>query len=91
IKLADFTRLPTRCKFIAFMPQWEFLNFLAQQAAAFPHFRLLTSTQVHKLLYDRGQVCGVLADTPEGPIRVRSQLVIGTDGRNSVVREQAAL
>ncbi|MCP1104578.1 FAD-dependent oxidoreductase [Serratia nevei] len=91
IKLADFTRLPTRCKFIAFMPQWEFLNFLAQQAAAFPHFRLLTSTQVHQLLYDRGQVCGVLADTPEGPIRVRSQLVIGTDGRNSVVREQAAL
>lgn len=40
IKLADFTRLPTRCKFIAFMPQWEFLNFLAQQAAAFPNFRL---------------------------------------------------
>lgn len=56
IKLADFTRLPTRCKFIAFMPQWEFLNFLAQQAAAFPNFRLLTSTQVHQLLYDRGGV-----------------------------------
>ncbi|RTF75861.1 hypothetical protein D9B73_17780 [Serratia marcescens] len=91
IKLADFSRLPTRCKFIAFMPQWEFLNFLAQQTAAFPNFRLLTSTQVHELLYDRGQVCGVLADTPEGPIRVRSQLVVGTDGRNSVVREQAAL
>ncbi|CAI0880244.1 FAD-dependent oxidoreductase [Serratia proteamaculans] len=91
ITLADFTRLPTRCKFIAFMPQWEFLNFLAEKAAAFPAFSLLKSAQVHQLLYDRGQVCGVLADTLEGPIRVRCQLVIGTDGRNSVVREQAAL
>ncbi|AGQ30135.1 2-octaprenyl-3-methyl-6-methoxy-1,4-benzoquinol hydroxylase [Serratia liquefaciens] len=91
IRLADFTRLPTRCKFIAFMPQWEFLNFLAEKAAAFPEFTLIKSAQVHQLLYDRGQVCGVLADTPEGPIRVRCQLVIGTDGRNSVVREQASL
>ncbi|MFS7242731.1 FAD-dependent oxidoreductase [Serratia proteamaculans] len=91
ITLADFTRLPTRCKFIAFMPQWEFLNFLAEKATAFPAFSLLKSAQAHQLLYDRGQVCGVLADTPEGPIRVRCQLVIGTDGRNSVVREQAAL
>lgn len=91
VTLADFTRLPTRCKFIAFMPQWEFLNFLAEKAAAFPNFRLINSAQVHQLLYDRGQACGVLADTPEGPIRVRSQLVVGTDGRNSVVREQAAL
>jgi len=91
ITLADFTHLPTRCKFIAFMPQWEFLNFLAEKAAAFPAFSLIKSAQVHQLLYDRGQVCGVLADTPEGPIRVRCQLVIGTDGRNSVVREQAAL
>ncbi|MGA9616637.1 MAG: FAD-dependent oxidoreductase [Serratia proteamaculans] len=91
ITLADFTRLPTRCKFIAFMPQWEFLNFLAEKAAAFPAFSLLKSAQVNQLLYDRGQVCGVLADTLEGPIRIRCQLVIGTDGRNSVVREQAAL
>jgi len=91
IMLADFTRLPTRCKFIAFMPQWEFLNFLAEKAAAFPNFTLIKSAQAHQLLYDRGQACGVLADTPEGPIRVRSQLVVGTDGRNSVVRERAAL
>jgi 2-polyprenyl-6-methoxyphenol hydroxylase-like FAD-dependent oxidoreductase len=91
ITLADFTHLPTRCKFIAFMPQWEFLNFLAEKAAAFPDFTLIKSAQVHQLLYDRGQVCGVLAETPEGPVRVRCQLVIGTDGRNSVVREQAML
>ncbi|NTX77770.1 FAD-dependent oxidoreductase [Serratia proteamaculans] len=91
ITLADFTHLPTRCKFIAFMPQWEFLNFLAEKAAVFPEFTLIKSAQVHQLLYDRGQVCGVLAETPEGPVRVRCQLVIGTDGRNSVVREQAML
>ncbi|MEX3171097.1 FAD-dependent oxidoreductase [Serratia quinivorans] len=91
ITLADFTHLPTRCKFIAFMPQWDFLNFLAEKAAAFPAFSLIKSAQVHQLLYDRGQVCGVLAESPDGPIRVRCQLVIGTDGRNSVVREQAAL
>ena len=91
ITLADFTHLPTRCKFIAFMPQWEFLNFLAEKAAVFPEFTLIKSAQAHQLLYDRGKVCGVLAETPEGPIRVRCQLVIGTDGRNSVVREQAML
>ncbi|GAA3595684.1 FAD-dependent oxidoreductase [Gibbsiella greigii] len=91
ITLADFTHLPTRCKFIAFMPQWEFLNFLAAKAAAFPQFTLIKSAQVDQLLYSGERVCGVLAQTPQGPIQINAPLVIGTDGRNSVVRAQATL
>ncbi|WP_308560831.1 FAD-dependent oxidoreductase [uncultured Klebsiella sp.] len=91
VMLADFSHLPTRCKFIAFMPQWEFLSFLAGQAAAFSHFTLIQSAQVIALRYKQGQVCGVLADSPEGPIDVACQLVVGADGRHSVVREKAAL
>ncbi|WP_142502793.1 FAD-dependent oxidoreductase [Klebsiella sp. 2680] len=91
VMLADFSHLPTRCKFIAFMPQWEFLSFLAGQAAAFSHFTLIQSAQVIALRYKQGQVCGVLADSQEGPIDVACQLVVGADGRHSVVREKAAL
>lgn len=91
VMLADFTRLPTRCKFIAFMPQWEFLSFLAERAAAFPHFTLIKSARVSQLIYEHDRVCGVVADTAEGPIGVACQLVVGADGRHSVVREKAAL
>jgi 2-polyprenyl-6-methoxyphenol hydroxylase-like FAD-dependent oxidoreductase len=91
VMLADFSRLPTRCKFIAFMPQWEFLTFLAERAAAFPHFTLIKSARVAELRYEQGRACGVLAETPEGPIDVSCQLVVGADGRGSVVREKAGL
>ncbi|MBN9491051.1 MULTISPECIES: FAD-dependent oxidoreductase [Pannonibacter] len=89
--IADFSRLPTRAKFIAFMPQWDFLDFLARKAAAFPPFRLLMATEVTSLVWDGETVAGVRASREGRDIELRADLVIGTDGRNSVVRQAAGL
>jgi 2-polyprenyl-6-methoxyphenol hydroxylase-like FAD-dependent oxidoreductase len=91
IRVADFTRLPVRCPFIAIMPQWDFLNYLAQQAGKFPEFDLRLRAEVVSLLMERNRVAGVRAETPDGPLEVRADLVIGADGRSSVVREAAGL
>jgi 2-polyprenyl-6-methoxyphenol hydroxylase-like FAD-dependent oxidoreductase len=88
---ADFTRLPTHCQFIAFMPQWDFLNFIAGRAARYPTFTLRMSADVTDLIEQSGRVVGVRATTPDGPLEVRPQLVVGADGRHSVVREKAGL
>src|SRR3989454_11664494 len=64
VPIADFTQLPTRCKFIAFMPQWDFLNFLSSQAKKFPVFQLLMQHEVVDLTFDQQRVTGVLAKTP---------------------------
>src|SRR5438309_5321200 len=66
VPIADFTRLPTRCKFIAFMPQWDFLNFLSSHAKKFPSFQLLMQHEVVDLTFDRQRVTGVRAKTPKG-------------------------
>jgi 2-polyprenyl-6-methoxyphenol hydroxylase-like FAD-dependent oxidoreductase len=87
----DTTHLPTRCKFIALMPQWDFLNFLAGKARAFPSFHLLMEAEAVDLLRERGRIAGLSVRTPEGMRTIRSDLVIGADGRHSVVREKAAL
>jgi 2-polyprenyl-6-methoxyphenol hydroxylase-like FAD-dependent oxidoreductase len=89
--IADFSRLPTRCKFIGFMPQWHFLNFLAAQAAQFPAFELRMESRVVDLLHDGDRIAGVRAKTPLGNLEVRADLVIGCDGRNSIVRDLAKL
>ncbi|MEZ3498653.1 FAD-dependent oxidoreductase [Pantoea sp. KPR_PJ] len=91
VTMADFSRLPVRCRFIAFMPQWDFLNFLASECAAFPGFRLLPSTVLSDLIVEQGRVCGVTAQHNGEPLTVRAQLVIGADGRHSAVREKAGL
>ena len=91
IPIADFRRLPTRCGFIAFMPQWDFLDFLASEAARFPSFALRMNTEVTGLLEDGGRVTGVQAQSPDGPVAVRADLVVAADGRTSVVREKAGL
>jgi 2-polyprenyl-6-methoxyphenol hydroxylase-like FAD-dependent oxidoreductase len=88
---ADFTRLPTHCRFIAFMPQWDFLNFIASRAARYPTFKLRMSTGVTDLIEESGRIVGVRATTPGGPLEVRADLVVGADGRHSVVREKAGL
>ena len=89
--VADFQHLPVRCPFIAFMPQWDFLDFLARRAAAHPAFRLRMRAEVTGLLEEHGRVVGVEAVTPEGPLRVRADLVVAADGRDSVLRARAAL
>jgi len=91
VTMADFSRLPLRCRFIAFMPQWDFLNFLAGESATFPGFRLLSSTALSDLIVEQGRVCGVTALRDGQPLTIRAQLVIGADGRHSAVREKAGL
>ena len=87
----DFSHLPTRCKFIALMPQWDFLNFIAEHAKRYATFQLLMETEVTDLIWDHENVIGVRANTPQGQLEVRSAVVVGTDGRHSTVREKAGL
>ncbi len=89
--VADFGHLPTRCKFIAFMPQWDFLNFLAEAGRRYPRFRLWMRAEVGGLIEEGERVTGVRVVTPDGPREVHADLVIGADGRSSLVREQAGL
>jgi 2-polyprenyl-6-methoxyphenol hydroxylase-like FAD-dependent oxidoreductase len=91
VPIADFSHLPTRCKFVAFMPQWDFLDFLAARAARYPSFRLRVRAEIVGLVEEGGRVVGVEAITPEGRIQVRADLVVGADGRHSTVRERAGL
>jgi 2-polyprenyl-6-methoxyphenol hydroxylase-like FAD-dependent oxidoreductase len=91
VPVADFTKLPTRCKFIAFMPQWDFLNFLSSHAKRFPTFQLHMETEVVDLLMEDSRVIGVYAKTPSGELEVRADLVIGADGRHSTTQTRAGL
>jgi 2-polyprenyl-6-methoxyphenol hydroxylase-like FAD-dependent oxidoreductase len=89
VPIADFTQLPTRCKFIAFMPQWDFLNFLSSHAKRFPTFELHMQTEVSDLLIENERVSGVRAKSPRGELEVRADLVIGADGRGSTTHTRA--
>jgi 2-polyprenyl-6-methoxyphenol hydroxylase-like FAD-dependent oxidoreductase len=91
VPIADFRSLPTRCRFLAFMPQWDFLSFLATHAAHYPTFQLRMQAEVRELLREPARVAGVRAHTPAGRLEVHADLVVGADGRDSVVRAQAGL
>ncbi len=88
---ADFTHLPAHCGFIAFMPQWEFLNFMSDRAQRLPTFRLKMQSEVTDLIEQDGRIVGVQAKTPTGQLQVHAHLTVGCDGRHSVVRERAGL
>lgn len=90
-RAARFDRLPTRCKFIAFMPQWEFLDFLADEARQLPTFTLMMNAEVTGLVQAGGRVTGIRAETAEGPVEIAAALTIGADGRKSAVREASGL
>jgi 2-polyprenyl-6-methoxyphenol hydroxylase-like FAD-dependent oxidoreductase len=89
VTVADLSHLPTHCKFIALMPQWDFLNFIAEKAKAYPNFQLRTESEVTDLIVESGSIVGVRASTPRGNIEVRARLTIGADGRHSIVRQKA--
>ena len=91
LTLADFTHLPVRAKFIAFMPQWDFLNFVAERARVYPQFSLEMNTEVSGLCFDGDRVIGVHAKTPTGVQDIFADLVVGADGRTSTVRQAAGL
>jgi 2-polyprenyl-6-methoxyphenol hydroxylase-like FAD-dependent oxidoreductase len=91
VKVADFTRLPTHCKFLALMPQWDFLNFIVEQGKRYPGFQVKMQAEVTDLIEQNGRIAGVWAKTPEGVIEIRAALTVGADGRHSIVRERANL
>ena len=88
---ADFSHLPVRCPFVAFMPQWDFLDFLAEQAKRYPGFQLRMEAEVRELIVEGGRVTGLRATTQDGELKVSADLVVATDGRHSTVRERAGL
>jgi 2-polyprenyl-6-methoxyphenol hydroxylase-like FAD-dependent oxidoreductase len=90
-RIADFRRIKTRCPFIAMVPQWDFLDFLRDHAETFPGFRLLLRTEARELVRDSGRVAGVRAMGPDGPLEIRSELVVGCDGRGSTLRRASGL
>lgn len=91
ITIADFSWLPVKNRFIAFMPQWEFLSFLAGKAGQYDSFRLMMNAKVSGLVERTGRVAGLEVETPEGTLLIDADLVIGADGRNSIVRDKAGL
>src|SRR3989475_1263003 len=91
LTLADFTNLPVRCKFLAFMLQWDFLNFLAERARAYPGFQLEMESEVTGLTFDGERVTGVRVRTPAGTREASAALVVGNNGREAAVRAAAAL
>ncbi len=91
LTLADFSNVPTRCKFIALIPQWDFLNFLAEHAARYPNFKILMEAEATDLINEDGRIVGLRGRTKDGPLDARADLVVAADGRGSVLRERAGL
>ena len=89
VTIADFSHLPAQCKFIAFMPQWDFLNFIAEQGKRYPAFHLMMETEGTDLIEEDGRFVGVRAKGRSGPVEIRAQLVAATDGRHSTMRARA--
>ena len=89
--VGDFTHLPAHCRCIVFMPQWDFLDFLAAQGKRFPGFRLMMGTEATGLTRAGEHVTGVTAKTAAGPIEIAADLVIAADGRHSTLRDAAGL
>jgi 2-polyprenyl-6-methoxyphenol hydroxylase-like FAD-dependent oxidoreductase len=87
--LADFRHLPTHCKFIALMPQWDFLNFLAEEAKRYKTFDLRMHAEATDLIEENGRIVGLSATTANGALTILANLVVGCDGRHSVVREKS--
>ncbi len=91
VTIGDFTHLPTHCKFLALMPQWDFLDFIKGQARRYPAFHLRMNAEVTDLVEENGNVVGMRAKTPDGSLEIRAPLSVGADGRHSVVRQRANL
>jgi 2-polyprenyl-6-methoxyphenol hydroxylase-like FAD-dependent oxidoreductase len=89
--MADFTHLPTHAKFIALMPQWDFLNFLSSQAAKLPTFHFLMEHEATGLIETNNRVAGVRANSPAGSVEIHAKLVVGCDGRHATTRTAAHL
>jgi 2-polyprenyl-6-methoxyphenol hydroxylase-like FAD-dependent oxidoreductase len=89
--LVDFRHLSTACKYVVFMPQWDFLNFMADKAKRYPSFRLEMNTEATGLLWEGDRITGITAQARGGPVEIRADLTVACDGRWSIVREQSGL
>jgi 2-polyprenyl-6-methoxyphenol hydroxylase-like FAD-dependent oxidoreductase len=91
VPIADLSHLPTHCKFVALMPQWDFLNFMAESAERYPGFHLMVESEAFDLIEEGGKIRGLRAKTKGGEIEIRADLTIAADGRHSLMRERAGL
>jgi 2-polyprenyl-6-methoxyphenol hydroxylase-like FAD-dependent oxidoreductase len=89
--IADFSHMPVHCPCIVFMPQWDFLDFIASVGRRYAGFRLMMNAEVTDVIEENGAVVGVRVESGQGPIDIRAQLVVGADGRHSTVRDRAGL
>ncbi len=87
--IADFRKIDAVLPFIALLPQWDFLDFIAGEAERYPNFRLIRRAEAKELIRDRGRVVGLKAETSDGPLEVACDLVVGADGRRSTIRSAA--
>ena len=90
-RAADFSHLPTHCKYVALMPQWDFLDFLSAKGKQYPGFNLRMGHEAVDLLQEGGRTIGVSAQTADGTVEIRADLVVGCDGRHSITRQAANL
>jgi 2-polyprenyl-6-methoxyphenol hydroxylase-like FAD-dependent oxidoreductase len=91
VRIADLSRLPVKYNFIAFMPQWDFLNFLREAGRRFASLKVMMSAEAVDVIREEGRIAGVRAKTPEGLVDIAADLTIACDGRHSTVRERAGL
>ena len=91
VRLADIRRTGAKYPFIAFMPQWDFLNFLRDKGGRYPALKVMMSTEAKGLIWAGDEVAGVTATTASGPLDIRADLVVACDGRHSIVRPAARL
>jgi 2-polyprenyl-6-methoxyphenol hydroxylase-like FAD-dependent oxidoreductase len=91
VPIADLSHLPTHCKFVALMPQWDFLNFMAESAQRYPGFHLRMETEAFDLIQEAGEVRGIRAKAKNGELEIRADLTVAADGRHSILRERAGL
>lgn len=89
VTLADFSHTKMKTPFIAFIPQWDFLNFMVKHASAYPHFHIFMETEAVELIRNKNKVTGVIAQHKEESFRIHADLVVGADGRHSTIREKA--
>ncbi len=89
VRIADFSHLPTACQYVALMPQWDFLDFIAEHGKRYPTFDLHMKAEATGLIEEGGRVVGVRAISPDGEIEIRADLTVGTDGRHSTTRVSA--
>jgi 2-polyprenyl-6-methoxyphenol hydroxylase-like FAD-dependent oxidoreductase len=91
VVIGHFEHLPVHCKFVALMPQWDFLNFIAEHARRYPTFDLRMRAEATGLIEENGRIVGVRGATADGELKVRADLTVGCDGRHSTVRAEAGL